>query len=349
MAVTVTMPHLGETVTEGTILSWAKQPGETIAEDEVLLEISTDSDKVDTEVPSPTAGVIQEILIPAGQTVSVGTPLAVITEPAEAAAAAAGSAATATGSAAISPAPPPETPPGAEAPAPPSPEPEPVPPAAPPEGGSVSADGGDPGTAQATPGPDAGADAGAPAGQTWVTLREAELRTGVAMSTLRKWRKRHKIASRTAEGPSGMQVWVPLEAVSELAAQREARKGRQREGTERIAPTASAQYEPEQGPPQWAMQLLALADARAGRLLDRLAQAERERADAERDAAIERHKRERAEAEAVRLRDELATLTNPTPPEGMRPEPVGRTEVHTPYASFTARMKRWNDLRRRRA
>jgi 2-oxoglutarate dehydrogenase E2 component (dihydrolipoamide succinyltransferase) len=78
MPVTVTMPQLGETVTEGTILAWAKQPGDTIEEDEVLLEISTD--KVDTEVPSPAAGVIQEILVPEGETVSVGTPLAVIGE-----------------------------------------------------------------------------------------------------------------------------------------------------------------------------------------------------------------------------------------------------------------------------
>lgn len=76
MSVTVTMPQLGETVTEGTILSWAKQPGDTIAADEVLLEISTD--KVDTEVPSPAAGVIEEILVPEGETVTVGTPLVVI-------------------------------------------------------------------------------------------------------------------------------------------------------------------------------------------------------------------------------------------------------------------------------
>jgi 2-oxoglutarate dehydrogenase E2 component (dihydrolipoamide succinyltransferase) len=81
MAVTVTMPQLGETVTEGTILSWAKQPGDTIAEDEVLLEISTD--KVDTEVPSPASGVVQEILVAEGDTVTVGTPLAVIGEAGE--------------------------------------------------------------------------------------------------------------------------------------------------------------------------------------------------------------------------------------------------------------------------
>jgi pyruvate dehydrogenase E2 component (dihydrolipoamide acetyltransferase) len=86
MATTVEMPQLGETVTEGTILSWAKRPGDTVAADEVLLEISTD--KVDTEVPSPVAGVVLEILVPEGETVSVGTPLAVIGESGEQVAAA---------------------------------------------------------------------------------------------------------------------------------------------------------------------------------------------------------------------------------------------------------------------
>ncbi|MET0565916.1 MAG: dihydrolipoamide acetyltransferase family protein [Acidimicrobiia bacterium] len=76
MATTVSMPQLGETVTEGTILRWAKQVGDTIAEDEVLVEISTD--KVDTEVPSPAAGTILEILVNEGDTVSVGTELVVI-------------------------------------------------------------------------------------------------------------------------------------------------------------------------------------------------------------------------------------------------------------------------------
>ena len=76
MSVTVRMPQLGETVTEGTILRWAKEPGDSISEEEVLLEVSTD--KVDTEVPSPAAGVVLEILVPAGETVPVGTPLAVI-------------------------------------------------------------------------------------------------------------------------------------------------------------------------------------------------------------------------------------------------------------------------------
>jgi pyruvate dehydrogenase E2 component (dihydrolipoamide acetyltransferase) len=82
MSVTVTMPQLGETVTEGTILSWAKQPGESIVEDEVLVEISTD--KVDTEMPSPASGVISEILVQAGETVAVGTDIVIIGDAVEA-------------------------------------------------------------------------------------------------------------------------------------------------------------------------------------------------------------------------------------------------------------------------
>ena len=81
MSTTVTMPQLGETVTEGTILSWAKKPGEPIAADEVLFEVSTD--KVDTEVPSPVAGTVLEILVEAGVTVPVGTPLIIIGEAGE--------------------------------------------------------------------------------------------------------------------------------------------------------------------------------------------------------------------------------------------------------------------------
>lgn len=78
MATTVTMPQLGETVTEGTILRWAKKVGDQIQNDEVLVEISTD--KVDTEVPSPAQGVVLELLVGEGETVAVGTPLAVIGE-----------------------------------------------------------------------------------------------------------------------------------------------------------------------------------------------------------------------------------------------------------------------------
>jgi 2-oxoglutarate dehydrogenase E2 component (dihydrolipoamide succinyltransferase) len=76
MSFTITMPQLGETVTEGTILSWVKQIGEYVAEDDILVEISTD--KVDTEVPSPKAGVLTEILVAAGTTVDVGTAICVL-------------------------------------------------------------------------------------------------------------------------------------------------------------------------------------------------------------------------------------------------------------------------------
>src|SRR5918998_6960347 len=75
-AVDVVMPQMGVSVSEGTITKWLKQPGEEIAADEPLLEISTD--KVDTEVPSPAAGVVREILSQEGETVAVGTKIAVI-------------------------------------------------------------------------------------------------------------------------------------------------------------------------------------------------------------------------------------------------------------------------------
>ena len=74
--VDVVMPQMGVSVSEGTIIKWLKQQGDPIAADEPLLEISTD--KVDTEVPSPGSGVLQQILVQEGETVEVGTRLAVI-------------------------------------------------------------------------------------------------------------------------------------------------------------------------------------------------------------------------------------------------------------------------------
>lgn len=74
----VEMPQLGETVTEGTITRWFKAVGDPVAMDEVLFEVSTD--KVDSEVPSPAAGFLSEILVPEGETVDVGTRLAVLTD-----------------------------------------------------------------------------------------------------------------------------------------------------------------------------------------------------------------------------------------------------------------------------
>ncbi|WP_308440761.1 biotin/lipoyl-containing protein, partial [Mycobacterium intracellulare] len=77
-AITVQMPTLGESVTEGTVTRWLKQEGDTVALDEPLLEVSTD--KVDTEIPSPAAGVLTEILAHEDETVAVGSDLALIGE-----------------------------------------------------------------------------------------------------------------------------------------------------------------------------------------------------------------------------------------------------------------------------
>ncbi len=102
----ITMPKLGETVTEGTVGSWKKQVGDTVEFDDPLFEVSTD--KVDSEIPSPYDGVLLEILVPEGDTVPVGTVLARIGEPGAAgggspAAAVSGSAAAAVGAPAAAP------------------------------------------------------------------------------------------------------------------------------------------------------------------------------------------------------------------------------------------------------
>ena len=76
MAFSVQMPALGESVTEGTVTRWLKQEGDQVEVDEPLLEVSTD--KVDTEIPSPAAGVLQRIVAGEDETVEVGGELAVI-------------------------------------------------------------------------------------------------------------------------------------------------------------------------------------------------------------------------------------------------------------------------------
>ena len=121
----VTLPALGESVTEGTVTRWLKAVGDTVAVDEPLVEISTD--KVDTEIPSPVAGVVQEILVAEDETVEVGAVLARVGEAGDAPA----PAAPATEAAAPEP-PAPEAPEPAAAPAPPAPPaPSPEPAAAP--------------------------------------------------------------------------------------------------------------------------------------------------------------------------------------------------------------------------
>ncbi|MBT1607845.1 MULTISPECIES: biotin/lipoyl-containing protein, partial [Curtobacterium] len=73
MSESVNLPALGESVTEGTVTRWLKNVGDRVEVDEPLLEVSTD--KVDTEIPSPIAGVVEEILVQEDETVEVGTAL----------------------------------------------------------------------------------------------------------------------------------------------------------------------------------------------------------------------------------------------------------------------------------
>ncbi|MFB7636169.1 biotin/lipoyl-containing protein, partial [Streptomyces sp. NPDC056149] len=124
MAVSVTLPALGESVTEGTVTRWLKAEGERVEADEPLLEVSTD--KVDTEIPAPTSGVLASIKVAEDETVEVGAELAIIDD--------------GTGAPAAAPAPA-----AAEAPAPAAqPEPTPAPvaeaPAAAPAGGAEGTD-----------------------------------------------------------------------------------------------------------------------------------------------------------------------------------------------------------------
>ncbi len=99
----ITLPQLGETVTEGTITKWFKKVGDTVALDEPLFEVSTD--KVDTEVPSPISGVLTEIRVAEGDTVPVGTVIAVVGDASAAPVAAAPAASAAVVTAAPAPAP----------------------------------------------------------------------------------------------------------------------------------------------------------------------------------------------------------------------------------------------------
>jgi 2-oxoisovalerate dehydrogenase E2 component (dihydrolipoyl transacylase) len=78
MATTITMPQLGETVTEGTVAQWLKKIGDSVEKYEAFVEVSTD--KVNAEVPSPVTGTIREVLVKEGETVATGTPIAVIDE-----------------------------------------------------------------------------------------------------------------------------------------------------------------------------------------------------------------------------------------------------------------------------
>jgi 2-oxoisovalerate dehydrogenase E2 component (dihydrolipoyl transacylase) len=78
MATTITMPQLGETVTEGTVAQWLKKPGDSVEKYEAFVEVSTD--KVNAEVPAPVTGILREIIVQEGETVPTGAPIAIIDE-----------------------------------------------------------------------------------------------------------------------------------------------------------------------------------------------------------------------------------------------------------------------------
>jgi pyruvate dehydrogenase E2 component (dihydrolipoamide acetyltransferase) len=137
----VPMPQMGESIVEGTLTKWLKKPGERVERDEPLFEISTD--KVDTEIPSPASGVLQEILVQEGQTVGINTIVGRIAEEGGAAAPAAPAAAAQ---------PPADEPAPAEPPA--------KQPAAQPDGAGVSAQQPEPAEQQAPPEAGAGGDQG---------------------------------------------------------------------------------------------------------------------------------------------------------------------------------------------
>ncbi len=180
----ITMPELGESVTEGTVTRWLKQVGDTVAVDEPLLEVSTD--KVDTEIPSPVAGTLLEITAQEDETVDVGGQLAII-----------GDASAAPAEKAPEPAPEPEK----------APEPEAVPePAAAEPAAEPSSNGS---TAAPSPADDRPADA-APAGAPYVTplVRKLAAENDVDLSTLTgsgvggRIRKQDVLAAAEAKKPA---------------------------------------------------------------------------------------------------------------------------------------------------
>src|SRR5882757_9192299 len=140
MAVDIVMPQMGESIFEGTITKWLKKPGDKVERDEPLFEISTD--KVDAEIPSPTAGVLKEIKVKEGQTVPINTVVATIDGAGGAAAASAPAAKAAEVSKAEAPKPAPAAPAPATRPGPvPVPTPQAAPAAASPSASAPAKEG----------------------------------------------------------------------------------------------------------------------------------------------------------------------------------------------------------------
>lgn len=219
----VTLPALGESVTEGTVTRWLKSVGDTVAVDEPLVEISTD--KVDTEIPSPISGVVQEILVAEDETVEVG---AVLARVGEAGAAPAAPAAPAQDAA---PAAPPAPEPAPEPVAQPEPEPAPAPVATPepapaPAAPAPPAPAAEPApAAPATPAPAAATEAPASSSESYVTpiVRKLAQQHGVDLSTVTgtgvggRIRKEDVLQASSATAPAAPAA-MPAPAVPAAAA-----------------------------------------------------------------------------------------------------------------------------------
>jgi pyruvate dehydrogenase E2 component (dihydrolipoamide acetyltransferase) len=178
MPVSVTMPRLGESVTEGTVTRWLKHEGDRVEVDEPLLEVSTD--KVDTEIPSPAAGVLTRIVVAEDETAEVGSELAVISGDGETA----GTGSGASAPAASSPAPAPVPAPASS----PAPAAAPSPAAAAPVFAPVGESAADPTPAQEEA--PAAAPAPAPAaGATGTAVKMPALGESVTEGTVTRWLK----------------------------------------------------------------------------------------------------------------------------------------------------------------
>ncbi|MCZ4121681.1 2-oxoglutarate dehydrogenase, E2 component, dihydrolipoamide succinyltransferase [Streptomyces sp. H39-S7] len=212
----VLLPALGESVTEGTVTRWLKAVGETVEADEPLLEVSTD--KVDTEIPAPTGGVLLEILINEDETAEVGTKLAVIgaAGAAPAAAPAAAAPAPAPAAPAPAPAPAPAAPAPAPAPAPQAQAPAPAAPAAPAPAPAAPAQ-----APAAAPAPASSGDDGA-----YVTplVRKLASENGVTLSSVKgtgvggRIRKQDVIAAAEAAKAAAASAAAPAAASAPKAA-----------------------------------------------------------------------------------------------------------------------------------
>ncbi|WP_428934437.1 2-oxoglutarate dehydrogenase, E2 component, dihydrolipoamide succinyltransferase [Streptomyces sp. ACT015] len=181
----VVLPALGESVTEGTVTRWLKEVGEEVSEDEPLLEVSTD--KVDTEIPAPTSGVLLEIVVAEDETAEVGAKLAVIGAPGAAPAAAEAPAAPAPAAEAPAPAAAPAAPaapapaPAAPAPAAPAPQAAAPAPAAPAPAPAAPA----PKAAPATPAPAPAATSGDDGAYVTPLVRKLAAENGVELGSVK--------------------------------------------------------------------------------------------------------------------------------------------------------------------